>query len=71
MSARWAISSGWHLQAVQIRNGVLEVAALGPPPLPDTDQLRRELADEGLAGLRLQVRLAVGGAQDYPARSSG
>ena len=69
VSARWAVSEGWQLESVQLRGDLLVVTVLGPPPVPDARRLHEQLAANGLAGLALRVRLAVGGTQDYPAQA--
>jgi uncharacterized hydrophobic protein (TIGR00271 family) len=63
----WADRAGWQVTTVQVVNGQIVVTALGPPPEADTDDLRRELNDAGLADLDLVIRLVVGGTRLCPA----
>ena len=48
---------GWNTGNVTTRNGVVLVHMEGPPPLPDTDPLRKELEKRDVDPSEVQVEL--------------
>jgi hypothetical protein len=64
---RWAEGQSWDVVAMTMRQGVLQVAAVGPPPSADAPSLRRELDEAGLADVPTRVSLVVGGSRELPA----
>jgi hypothetical protein len=67
VAERWAATQSWDVVAVTVREGVLQVAASGPPPSADGASLRRELDEAGLAAVPAHLSLVVGGSRDLPA----
>lgn len=64
---RWAESRSGVLVDVTVRQGVLQVAVLGPAGGADAVALRRALDQAGLADVPARLSLAVGDARDLPA----
>jgi len=50
-------ASGWSTGNVTTRGGVVLVHMEGPPPLPDTDPLRKELEKRDVDPSEVQVEL--------------
>ncbi|WP_328468312.1 DUF389 domain-containing protein [Actinoplanes sp. NBC_00393] len=67
VAERWAQSQSWSVVDVTMQQGVLQVAAVGPPPSADPSTLRQALNDAGLADVPARVSLVVGGFRDLPA----
>lgn len=63
----WAQSQGWQISDVTVRQGVLRIVALGPPPSIDDAGLRTRLDEAGLAGVDVRVTLVLGGSRELPA----
>ncbi len=63
----WASASGWTIISVQLKLGVLEIEALGPPPELSEDDLRQSLDDAGLKDQDAKLTLVLGGTRDLPA----
>jgi uncharacterized hydrophobic protein (TIGR00271 family) len=57
VARRWAQAAGWRLTAVTSDEGGTLVSASGPLPAPDTNELRRALAEAGYANLKVTVEL--------------
>ncbi|MGY1593646.1 DUF389 domain-containing protein [Geodermatophilus sp. SYSU D00708] len=64
---RWAAAQGWQIVGLDFRQGVLQVAAAGPPPAADADSLRQALDAAGLAAVPARLSLVVGGTRELPA----
>lgn len=71
VARQWAEARSWDVVGVTVREGVLQVAASGPPPSADGASLRRALDEAGLADVPARVSLVVGGSQDLPATEAG
>jgi uncharacterized hydrophobic protein (TIGR00271 family) len=66
VAEQWADVQGWEIVSVGIRQGVLQVAAAGPPPAADAEPLREALDAAGLADVPVRLSLVVGGTQELP-----
>ena len=66
VAAHWASAAGWSVVGVTAKGEQVLVDATGPVPAPSLAQLRQELDAAGLAGLDVQVHLAVAGYQPVP-----
>jgi uncharacterized hydrophobic protein (TIGR00271 family) len=71
VAERWAATHSWDVVGVTVREGVLQVAAAGPPPSADGASLRRALDEAGLADVPAHLSLVVGGSRDLPATEPG
>jgi len=68
VAAEWAESQGWQLSDITVRQGVLRITALGPPPTIQEAGLRERLDAAGLADVDARVTLVLGGSRDLPAQ---
>jgi uncharacterized hydrophobic protein (TIGR00271 family) len=68
---RWAQARSLTIVGVTVRQGVLQVAAVGPPGSADAASLRRELDGAGLADTSTRLSLVDGGSQELPATAAG
>lgn len=59
----WANEQGWQLGDITVRQGVLQMVALGPPPTIQETGLRQRLDAAGLAGVDVRVTLLLGGSR--------
>ena len=66
IATAWAEAQGWTVSSVQVRDGTIELVALGPPPELEPSTLRDELDAAGI-DLDLVVNLIVGGQRELPA----
>jgi hypothetical protein len=57
----------WIVGAVDARDSVITVTALGPSPNADISNLRKAMKDDGLSAADLSVNLVVGGSGFCPA----
>lgn len=64
----WAQAQGWQVSDISLRQGVLRIVALGPPPSIQEVGLRERLDRAGLADVDARVTLVLGGARDLPGR---
>ena len=64
---RWAQARSLTIIGVTVRQGVLQVAAVGPPGSADASSLRSELDGAGLADVPTLLSLVDGGSQELPA----
>ncbi|TQM13628.1 DUF389 domain-containing protein [Pseudonocardia kunmingensis] len=71
VAERWAASHSWDVVGVTVQEGVLQVAAAGPPPNADGESLRRALDEAGLADVPAHLSLVVGGTRELPATEPG
>jgi uncharacterized hydrophobic protein (TIGR00271 family) len=71
VAERWAQARSWNVVGVTVQEGVLQVAAAGPPPGADGASLRRALDEAGLADIPARLSLVVGGSRDLPATEPG
>lgn len=60
----WAADHGWKVTDVNVRQGELLVAAIGPPPSPEGEGLRAALDDAGLEHVDVDLTLVVGGSSE-------
>jgi uncharacterized hydrophobic protein (TIGR00271 family) len=65
----WARTGGWQIVSFTVRDNVVEITALGPPPDVDPARLRKVLDEHGMGGAGLEVHLVVGGTLQCPAKS--
>lgn len=63
----WAEREGWRITEITYSRNALRITALGLPPEPDTDGLRRELDTAGLDGVDLNLSLVLGGSYNLRA----
>lgn len=71
VAERWAATHSWDVVGVTVQEGVLQVAAAGPPPSADGESLRQALDEAGLADVPAHLSLVVGGSRDLPATVPG
>jgi uncharacterized hydrophobic protein (TIGR00271 family) len=64
----WAQSQGWQIGEITVRQGVLQIVALGPPPTIQETGLRERLDAAGLASVNARITLVLGGSKDLPRR---
>lgn len=65
---QWAAAQGWQISDISVRQGVLQIVALGPPPTIQEVGLRERLDAAGLADVDATVTLILGGSKDLPRR---
>ncbi|MEE9965079.1 MAG: DUF389 domain-containing protein [Propionicimonas sp.] len=65
---QWAAAQGWQISDISVRQGVLQIVALGPPPTIQEVGLRERLDSAGLADVDATVTLILGGSKDLPRR---
>lgn len=70
VASTWADEQGWRVSEVTVRQGVLNVVALGLPPQASETALRSALDDAGLEDVDVSVTLVLGGTRDLPASSA-
>jgi uncharacterized hydrophobic protein (TIGR00271 family) len=68
VATAWADAQGWQVSEISVRQGVLRIVALGPPPVIREDGLRAALDRAGLADVDARVTLVLGGSRDLPAK---
>jgi uncharacterized membrane protein len=68
IATAWADAQGWQVSEISVRQGVLRIVALGPPPAIQEDGLRDALDRAGLADVDARVTLVLGGSRDLPAK---
>ncbi len=66
VAERWAADAGWEVVTVAYGQGRLQIAAVGPAPVPDAASLRADLSAAGLDGVPVRLSLVVGDTQDLP-----
>lgn len=66
VAERWAAAAGWDVVTVAYGQGRLQIAAVGPAPVPDAGPLRTELSEAGLDDVPVRLSLVVGDTQDLP-----
>lgn len=66
LAASWAQDQGWQLGDISVRQGVLRIVALGPPPTIQETGLRERLDAAGLADVDVRVTLLLGGSRELP-----
>ena len=71
VAERWAEARFANVVDVTVRQGVLQVAVVGPPGKADASSLRRVLDDAGLADVPARLSLVVGGSQELPVPAAG
>ena len=71
VAERWAEARFANVVDVTVRQGVLQVAVVGPPGNADASSLRRVLDDAGLADVPARLSLVVGGSQELPVPAAG
>jgi len=64
----WAQAQGWQVSDISVRQGVLRIVAVGPPPTIQESGLRDALDRAGLADVDARVTLVLGGSRDLPGR---
>ena len=64
----WAAAQGWQISDITVRQGVLRIVALGPPPSISEVGLRDSLDAAGLADVPAEVTLVLGGSKPLPVR---
>ncbi len=69
IAERWAAADGWKVVSVAYGQGRLQIAAVGPAPVPDAGPLRTDLSDAGLGDVPVRLSLVVGDTQDLPSSS--
>lgn len=62
----WAQDQGWQVGDISVRQGVLRIVALGPPPTIQESGLRERLDAVGLGGVDVRVTLLLGGSRELP-----
>ncbi|QXT62476.1 TIGR00341 family protein [Tessaracoccus palaemonis] len=62
VAREWAEAQGWQIQDVSVRQGVLRIVALGPPPTIQESGLRDRLDQAGLGSVDATVTLVLGGS---------
>jgi uncharacterized hydrophobic protein (TIGR00271 family) len=67
----WAHARSSNIVGVTVRQGVLQVAAVGPPGTADASSLRRALDGAGLADVPTRLSLVNGGSQELPVTTVG
>jgi uncharacterized hydrophobic protein (TIGR00271 family) len=67
VAEQWAEEHSWEIVNLAFRQGVLQVAAAGPPPVADGPSLRQALDEAGLEDVPVRLALVVGGTVDLPA----
>ena len=67
VATAWADAQGWQVSEISVRQGVLRIVALGPPPTIQESGLRDALDRAGLADVDARVTLVLGGSRDLPA----
>ena len=68
VATAWADAQGWQVSDIGVRQGVLRIVALGPPPAIQEEGLRDALDRAGLADVDARVTLVLGGSRDLPAK---
>jgi uncharacterized hydrophobic protein (TIGR00271 family) len=66
VAERWAADAGWDVVTVAYGQGRLQIAAVGPAPVPDAGPLRTELSEAGLDDVPVRLSLVVGDTRDLP-----
>lgn len=66
IAERWAAAAGWDVVTVAYGQGRLQIAAVGPAPVPDAGPLRTELSEAGLDDVPVRLSLVVGDTRDLP-----
>lgn len=64
----WAQAQGWQISDISVRQGVLQIVALGPPPTIQDTGLRERLDAAGLSYVDVRVTLVLGGSKELPGR---
>jgi uncharacterized hydrophobic protein (TIGR00271 family) len=64
----WAEPGGWEVASVTLRGGRVVVRAVGPPPSPDPDALRRALDAHGERGTDVSLELVPEDRVDLPGK---
>ena len=62
----WAESQGWQISNIELRDNVLRIVAVGPPPTIQEQTLRQRLDEAGLQNVDAKVTLVLGGSKDIP-----
>ena len=62
----WAEAQGWQMSNIELRDNVLRIIAVGPPPTIQEVGLRQRLDDAGLKDVDAKVTLILGGSKDLP-----
>lgn len=68
MATDWALGQGWQISDITVRQGVLRIVALGPPPTINEVGLRDRLDAAGLSDVPAEVTLVLGESQALPVR---
>lgn len=68
VASAWAESQGWQVSQITVRDGVLRIVALGPPPTIQETGLRESLDQAGLSAVDVRVTLVLGGSKELPGR---
>lgn len=69
VASSWADQQGWLIRDISVRQGILQVVALGLPPEASETALRTALDDAGLADVDVSVTLVFGGTRELPAHT--
>lgn len=68
VAQEWAAAQGWQISDLSVRQGELQIVALGPPPTITDTGLRERLDAAGLAGVDVRVTLVLGGGVALPGK---
>jgi uncharacterized hydrophobic protein (TIGR00271 family) len=68
VAERWAEAGAWQIVEVTGTENGIRIDAVGPPPAPDIQALRRDLDAAGFADIPVRVSLVVGGIHDLGAQ---
>lgn len=68
VATEWAQAQGWQISDISVREGVLRIVALGPPPTIQETGLREALDQAGLADVDARVTLVLGGSRELPGK---